>query len=164
MLPVTDNTSASSNAKPVTIRRASVGDLASVEELLARNKLPPEGVREAFDDFVVAECDGSVVGAVGLEVFGNAALLRSAVVGTNQRGTGLGTRLVENIISHARDRLVQSVYLLTTTAEDYFPRFGFTKITRGDVPAAVKESVEFRGVCPDSAVVMVYMLEPAHRT
>lgn len=161
---MTNDKSASINAAPITIRRASGSDLSSVEELLLRNRLPAEGMREAFDDFIVAESGGSIVGAIGLERFGDAALLRSAVVAEHERGTGLGTRLVELILAHASDTSVRSVYLLTTTAEGYFPRFGFARINRGDVPLTVRESVEFRGACPESAVVMMRVLEPASRT
>ncbi len=46
------------------------------------------------------------------------------------------------------------VYLLTTTAEFYFHRFGFTRISRADVALPVRDSIEFRESCPDSAVVM----------
>ena len=46
------------------------------------------------------------------------------------------------------------LYLLTTTAEDFFPRFGFSRITRQEVPESVRASVEFRSACPASAVVM----------
>ena len=49
---------------------------------------------------------------------------------------------------------LSAVYLLTTTAERFFPRFGFEQITRADVPATVQESVEFKSACPASAIVM----------
>lgn len=161
---MTSDSSASINAMPITIRRANVSDLASVAELLVRNRLPADGVREAFDDFIVAERDRTIVGAIGLELFGDAALLRSAVVTEKIRGTGLGARLVESVIAHAHERMVRSVYLLTTTAENYFPRFGFARVTRADVPLAVRKSVEFSGACPESAVVMMRILEPTPRT
>lgn len=47
-----------------------------------------------------------------------------------------------------------AVYLLTTSAESYFPKFGFVRVTREHVPASVKESIEFRSACPASAIVM----------
>jgi amino-acid N-acetyltransferase len=46
------------------------------------------------------------------------------------------------------------MYLLTTTAERYFPKFGFERIERRDVPETVQASVEFTSACPASAVVM----------
>ncbi|HEY1951426.1 MAG TPA: arsenic resistance N-acetyltransferase ArsN2 [Gemmatimonadaceae bacterium] len=136
------------------LRNAEQSDLAAVENLLASNDLPLEGVRENFSRFVVAEEDGSIVGAIGLEVFDSAALLRSAVVSSAERGGGIGRQLVQRILELAERSGVDEVYLLTTTAEEYFPRFGFRRTSRGAVPEAVKTSAEFRGGCPDTAVVM----------
>ena len=82
------------------------------------------------------------------------ALLRSAVVSSDNRGTGVGGRLVKQLLERADEQGIEELYLLTTTAEDYFPRFGFTRTTRSAVPDAVKASAEFRGACPDTAVVM----------
>jgi amino-acid N-acetyltransferase len=87
-------------------------------------------------------------------VYGAAALLRSAVVADQARGRGVGAALLDRLLEHARARGVRQVYLLTTTAEDWFPRFGFTRIARQAVPAALHASAEFRGACPDSATVM----------
>jgi amino-acid N-acetyltransferase len=136
------------------IRNAEQPDLPAVESLLTSNDLPLDGVRENFSSFVVAEDEERIVGAVGLELFDSAALLRSAVVFPDRRGTGVGRRLVEQILERAERAGVEEIYLLTTTAEDYFPRFGFRRTTRAAVPDAVKSSAEFRGACPDTAIVM----------
>jgi amino-acid N-acetyltransferase len=111
-------------------------------------------VPPALTDFFVADDRGRIVGAIGLEAYGAEGLLRSAAVDPAARGAGLGAALVERVLVHARERGVRSVYLLTTTAERYFPRFGFERITRETVTGAVKDSVEFREACPASAVVM----------
>jgi amino-acid N-acetyltransferase len=81
-------------------------------------------------------------------------LLRSAVVSPEHRGTGNGRRLVELLLERAEEDGIEQLYLLTTTAEDYFPRFGFALTTRSTVPEAVKASAEFQGACPDTAIVM----------
>ena len=44
--------------------------------------------------------------------------------------------------------------LLTSTADAWFPRFGFERISRDAAPASLHASEEFRGACPASAVVM----------
>jgi amino-acid N-acetyltransferase len=136
------------------IRIATSRDLDAVESLLSSSKLPIEGVKENFSSFVVAEDEGEIAGAIGLEKFGSVALLRSAVVSPEHRGSGVGRRLVEKILERAEAEGVEEVFLLTTTAESYFPRFGFQRTTRSVVPAAVKASAEFQGACPDSAAVM----------
>jgi len=136
------------------IRKATNRDLDAVEGLLSANDLPLDGVKENLAGFIVAEEGGRVIGAVGLERFGSVALLRSAVVSEGRRGGGVGRRLVEHILDYAESDGIEEVFLLTTTAEDYFPRFGFTRTTRSAVPPAVKASAEFQGACPDTALVM----------
>ena len=136
------------------IRRAKNSDLSAVESLLTASDLPTDGVRDNFAAFVVADDNGAIAGAIGLEKYGSVALLRSAVVAPDHRGTGVGRRLVEQLLERAEEAGVDELYLLTTTAEKYFPRFGFTRTTRATVPEAVKASAEFRGACPDTAVVM----------
>jgi len=146
------------------IRRARSSDLSAVESLLTASDLPTDGVRDNFSGFVVADDDGAIAGAIGLEKYGSAALLRSAVVARDHRGTGVGRKLVEQLLERAEEAGVDELYLLTTTAEKYFPRFGFTRTTRATVPEAVKASAEFRGACPDTAVVMTRPLGEKART
>ena len=136
------------------IRKATNRDLDAVEGLLSANDLPLDGVKENLSGFIVAEEGGRVIGTVGLERFGSVALLRSAVVSEGRRGGGVGRRLVEHILDYAESDGIEELFLLTTTAENYFPRFGFTRTTRSAVPPAVKASAEFQGACPDTALVM----------
>jgi amino-acid N-acetyltransferase len=81
-------------------------------------------------------------------------LLRSVAVVPTWRSKGLGRELVTRIIADAERRGIQALYLLTTTAERYFPTFGFEPITREEVPADVQTTGEFQGACPASATVM----------
>jgi amino-acid N-acetyltransferase len=145
------------------IRGARHSDLTAVESLLAESDLPTDGVRDNFSSFVVADDHGAIAGAIGLEKYGSAALLRSAVVSPGHRGSGVGRRLVEQLLERAEEAGVDELYLLTTTAEKYFPRFGFTPTTRAQVPEAVKSSAEFRGACPETAVVMTRRIGEAIR-
>lgn len=143
------------------VRSATKADHGAVRALLEAATLPVAGVPSTLTDFYVAEDQGRVVGAVGLELYGLDALLRSVVIDPAVRGSGVGRALVERALDHARDRGIRAVYLLTTTAERYFPRFGFDRITREDIPHAVQSSVEFREACPASAVVMRKVVTPS---
>ena len=113
-----------------------------------------DGVREALTDFVVAQAGEDVVGVAGLEVCCDNALLRSVAVLPEWRSHGLGRALVTRIITDADARGIRALYLLTTTAERYFPSFGFRQVARDDVPADIRETAEFKGACPASAAVM----------
>lgn len=138
----------------VTLRTAQATDLPAVLGLLDHAQLPRAGVAEALPHFVVAENRGQLVGVAGLEVYGESALLRSVAVEESWRGTGVGRTLIERALSLTRERGIRDVFLLTTTAEHYFPRFGFACVNRDSVSEAVQASAEFKGACPASAVVM----------
>src|SRR5215210_4608794 len=105
------------------IRNARDGDLSAVEALLVASALPTDGVKENLTDFIVAEEKNRITGVIGLERFGSFALLRSAAVAPDQRGAGIGSRLVNAIVDRAVNQGVKELYLLTTTAENYFPKF-----------------------------------------
>jgi amino-acid N-acetyltransferase len=143
------------------IRNAIDADLGAVERLLLASNLPVEGVAENFSNFLVAETDDGIAGAVGLEKHDSFALLRSAAVAPEHRGSGIGRRLIEELLTRAGRMGITDVYLLTTTAEDYFPRFGFKRSTRTAVPELLKSSAEFQGACPETATVMARSLATA---
>lgn len=136
------------------IRPARSTDLPGVERLLRNASLPTEGVADALPSFVVAEADGALVGVAGLEVRSENALLRSVAVDPRWRSHGVGRALVTRIISEAEARNVHGLYLLTTTAERYFPSFGFAPVQRDDVPSEIRATSEFTSVCPSTATVM----------
>jgi amino-acid N-acetyltransferase len=141
-----------------TLRRAEHTDKAAVEALLTASGLPLDGVHDALPCFVVAEDDGDIVGVAGIEAcgaVGEHALLRSVAVAAAWRKRGLGRALVIRTIAEAEARGAKALYLLTTTAEGYFPNFGFRETTRDSVPDDVRATAEFQGACPESATVMV---------
>jgi amino-acid N-acetyltransferase len=140
------------------LRRATMADEPRVEALLTAADLPLDGVHEALDCFVVAEEGNDLVGVAGIEECGKSganALLRSVAVKDSWRGRGLGRALVTSAIAVAEQRGARALYLLTTTADTYFPSFGFRATTRDAVPDDVKATKEFAGACPASATVMV---------
>ena len=152
--------SRTTEAREASLRAATDRDLQAIERLLVSSGLPTAGVAEALDGFIVAVSDDKrIVGVAGLECCtGEYALLRSAAVDPEWRGTGLGRRLVTHVIADAESRGIKALYLLTTTAERYFPSFGFVRTQRDVVPDAIKQSVEFRDACPASATVMALEL------
>jgi amino-acid N-acetyltransferase len=138
----------------IRIDRAAPEDFGAVAALLQRCHLPQDGLEPHLPWFMVARQGGRIVGSAGLEIYGDGALLRSVAVDPDVQGHGLGQSLTEATLGLARAAGAPAVYLLTTTAEGFFPRFGFTRIARGEVPAGVQASVEFTTACPASAVVM----------
>jgi amino-acid N-acetyltransferase len=141
-----------------TLRAGAPADLPAVRALLADGGLPDAGLDALFadhaGDFVLAEAGGALVGVAGLEVCRDDALLRSVAVRPEWRAHGVGRELVKALVGVAEARGLRALYLLTTTAERYFPRFGFERVERGAVPPAIADTLEFRGACPASAVAM----------
>lgn len=139
----------------IAIRPASAADLETVKGLLRAAKLPLDGLDEQFGEgYAIAESDGIAIGAEGIEVYGDAGLLRSAVVDPAWRGHGVGDALTRDRLAWAARRGLREVWLLTTTAADYFPRHGFERAARDAAPGLMQQSREFAEACPASAVVM----------
>lgn len=138
----------------ITIEAAQPGDADAIASLISANQLPLDGLREHLDTAVVARLNGAVVGVAALEVYADGVLLRSVAVASALQGQGLGHRLTDAVLQLARDLAAPHAYLLTTTAEKFFPKFGFERIARTDVPASVQTSIEFRSACPATAIVM----------
>lgn len=142
------------NPAPVSFRPATVADVGAVCRLLMELKLPTAGVQEWWGGFTVAESEERLVGVAGVETYADGALLRSVAVQPSMRGGGLARTLVGKALDTARDAGAKDVYLLTTTAERYFPRLGFVAVPRDTIPKSVQASIEFRGACPDTATAM----------
>jgi N-acetylglutamate synthase-like GNAT family acetyltransferase len=143
----------------ITLRWASARDLDDVEDLLTKTKLPRDGVDVLIDSFIVAEDDGRVMGVAGVERHGKYGLLRSVAVDPAAQGRGVGRALVERVIAESKEKGIAELYLLTTTAEKYFPVFGFTKINREATPVEIQETDQFTDLCPSTATVMRRVLK-----
>jgi amino-acid N-acetyltransferase len=130
-------------------------DLPIVRALLQEAGLPNQDITtEHLSDFLVAAGGQSVLGVVGLERYGENALLRSLVVRPESRFTGLGKQLADTIEEHARRTGVETLYLLTTTAADFFARRGYEVIERRAAPPELQKTTEFSSLCPSQAVCM----------
>jgi amino-acid N-acetyltransferase len=138
----------------VDLAPARPEDWPAVRALLTQSKLPLDGLDMRLEHFVVARDGHDIVGVAGLEHYGASALLRSVAVDDRWRGTGIGRLLVDRVLNEARALEVDDVYLLTTTAQEYFPKFGFACVARDSLPPALGGSAEMRGACPETAVAM----------
>jgi len=149
------------NAVPWTLRTATENDLTTVADMLREAELPSEGLADfSANSYVVAEQDGVIVGAGGLEVYGKYGLLRSVVVRPGLQGKGLGGNIVGERLRWSAVLGLRAVYLLTTTAPDFFEGAGFNVMSRDELPIEVQGSKEFSEVCPVTATAMVLRLDP----
>lgn len=133
---------------------AGAADRKAIEQLLTESGLPLDGLELALPIAVVARVAGDIVGCAAVEPYGSTGLLRSVAVSPAARGTGLGTRLVVAAERLAADRGIAELYLLTETAETWFPRLGYALADRSSVPTPLTVSPEFTTACPHSAIVL----------
>ncbi len=148
----------------IAIGPAHEHERAAASRLLAEAGLPLDGLERTW--LLVARDEpaevatgrpageGPVVGAVGLETYPPAGVLRSLVVAPAYRGTGTATALVARLLEAADARGVSDLWLLTTTAAPFFARLGFVPADRASAPPGVRDSVEFRAACPASAACL----------
>jgi amino-acid N-acetyltransferase len=142
----------------LNVRAATLEDLQNVLNLLEAAKLPTVGVKDHIQNFILEIEHNRLLGCAGLEIHGQTGLLRSVAINPSRRSNGVGSRLVKSILEHSKTQQLSSIFLLTETAENYFPRFGFKQVSRAKIPASLSGSQELRGACPDSAVVMMLEL------
>ena len=135
---------------------ARPSDEAGIKALLAVCELPHEDLTTAhLEHFWVLRDGPRLAGVVGLEILGEIGLMRSLAVPEPYRGRGIGTRLTEKAENYARSQGITGLYVLTTTALDYFTKHGYVRTDRDAAPGALQDTAEFKSLCPDSAVCMV---------
>jgi amino-acid N-acetyltransferase len=144
----------------VNITPLGADELPEVTALLGANGLPTADLSAAIRFLGARDGDG-LEGVVGVERHGELGLLRSLAVRQDRREGGLGSALVLEVERIAAAEGVGALYLLTTTAEPFFSRRGYSRVGRDAVPAGIRESSEFALVCPSSAAVMQKSLSPA---
>ena len=128
------------------------------QQLLASAGLPTDDLGEV-DCAWKARHGAELIAAAGVQCQGEHRLLRSMVVAPDRRGAGWGGRLLDSLESALRHDDVQAVWLLTTSAADFFSRHGYVARPRQEAPAAIASTQQFRGLCPTSAVLMVKRLD-----
>ncbi len=132
--------------KDVSQRNAAI-------ELLKQNNLPVSDLDENKDLYALVE-DQNIIATGGLEFFGDCALLRSVSVKKEEQGRGWGKIINGELEIVAKNKGVNCLYLLTTTAKDFFYKEGYIVVNRDEVPEPIKNSSEFSSVCPSTAIVM----------
>src|SRR5687767_9107931 len=124
--------------------------LEKLQKFLQSNKLPHQDIENIttkgrvflgyYDD------TGELIGSGGLEMYGDSALLRSVAIKEHVRGQELGKKIVDDLVTQARNSKINNIFLLTETAKDFFTKKGFTIVSRDEVPSQVKASSEFTHV------------------
>lgn len=143
----------------MNIHSATRADLPAVRALLATERLPASDLDErALERFLIWRDDSGVNGIVGLELYGDVALLRSLVVAQHARGNGAGAALTQAAENLAAELGAKQIYLLTTSAERFFSARGYGNIDRREAPPSIQGTTQFSALCPSTAVLMMKSL------
>jgi N-acetylglutamate synthase-like GNAT family acetyltransferase len=143
----------------LTAHPLRVGERAALKAALTKAELPTVDVEEPGRLFWRFENQDEVpVGFGGLEVHGEDALMRSLVTLPPVRNRGVGTAMVAALEFEARLHGCRSIWLITTTAGDFYQRRGYARCERVVVPSAIGETTEFSTLCPDDANVLMKRL------
>ena len=131
------------------------GDDPALIAALKMADLPTDDLTEAGRRFFVyRSLAGTVLGFGGFERYGADALLRSIVVLPDGRGKGTGRNLTALLMVRALREGAGTVWLLTTTAAEFFDHLKFTRRARDEAPAAILATRQAKSLCPVSAVLM----------
>ncbi len=145
---------ATTGVMTTSIGPASGGDLDAITRLLVASLLPSRDVSGVRQRFIVASENGRLLGCAGLQVAGQDGLVRSMAVHWTRRNAGLGSRLHRRLLFEAVLAGVRTLYVVTTTAEDFFAGHGFRKVPASAVPPALQASEEFTAFVPGGSTVM----------
>lgn len=141
--------------KNIRYERPQIEDLEQIVFLLKENDLPVDDIHSnSCIQFVVAKFDDFIIGSVALERFNSIGLLRSLWVKEEFRKDGVGLSLINRVFDFARNEKLSEIYLLTTSANKYFAKFGFNELNRKNAPIQIQETSQFRDLCPASAILM----------
>ncbi|QNF31257.1 GNAT family N-acetyltransferase (plasmid) [Adhaeribacter swui] len=137
-----------------TIQIAKASHRAAIIDFLESLHLPTVDLPLSLDNFIIVPDKETILGSCGLELYGSIALLRSLGVATHLQGQGLGNLLYRASLDLAQEKGVAEIYLITSTAADFFLKQGFRKVERAQVPTAIQQTAQFTSVCPSSATIM----------
>lgn len=136
------------------VLKALPRDIANIIDLLKKNNLPTEDISPGQQKFWIVKDADKLIGVIGLEIYGEFGLLRSMASDYAHRNKGIAGLLLSELFGYAKKEKLKKIFLLTETAEKYFEKKGFQKVSRDEVPEPLKASKEFSHLCPSSATVM----------
>ncbi len=120
----------------IKIRKAAHSDIKDIKTLLSFYYLDTEKVEKNLPEFIVATLDNKVVGCACLDIE-EVVELRSIAVLPSYRNKGIGSRLVDEILSRASE--TTNVVYLRTTSPAFFEKKGFQKLKNDEKKVIWKE-------------------------
>jgi N-acetylglutamate synthase-like GNAT family acetyltransferase len=130
-------------------------DRTAILPLLERCQLPTADIETSKSSvFFGYYQDSILIAVVGLELYPPVGLLRSLAVAPEHRHRGIGRTLVGCGEDYGQSRNLQSLYLLTTTAAEFFTKLGYASVDRAKAPASIQATAQFSQLCPAASTLM----------
>ncbi len=123
----------------VKIRKATPSDLKDIKKILSFYYLDTESVEKNLPEFIVAVRNGTIVGCACLDI-SDVVELRSIAVLPNYRNKGIGSKLVDFVLTRAAE-LTGTIYLRTTSPV-FFEKKGFRRLKDDEKKAIWKDCAE----------------------
>lgn len=127
---------------------------SELEGLVDLCQLPSDDLYNPALQFFGIKRAGKLIAVIGLESYESVALLRSLAVLPDYRGLGLARSLVSFMEAQAAQQGVQELYLLTTTASNFFRALAYQLTERSKAPDCIQQTAQLIGLCPASALLL----------
>ncbi len=129
-----------------------IKDLKEVKDLLMESGLPVDDIWQAPIHFFGIRNSNKLIATAALEVYHPYAIIRSVAVTPTQQGNGIGNILIRFLEKKASELEIEELFLLTTTADQFFRNKGYSDTPRIACPKKILQSKEYKNLCPDSAI------------
>ena len=132
------------STKLAVLRKACLGDVPALFRLIhqysAEEVMLPRALPELYEniwEFTVAEKDGQVAACGGLRLYNEEiAEIRSLCVDPQQKTSGLGRAVANQLMLEAKELGLKRVFALTVVS-GFFSKMGFYPVERGELPQKV---------------------------
>lgn len=119
--------------------------------------MPEEELREQIKDGVEFSCyvdDGHIVGVMGIQDKTDVNLIRHAYVRTTRRKKGIGTRLLQKLVSESDKPILIGTWKAATWAIHFYEKHGFATVSEGDKDILLRKYWKIPGRQIETSVVL----------
>lgn len=138
----------------VRYRLATPPDRGAIAALLETEGLPTADLEAGGVVMMVAESEQRCIGCIGIQPLSRRGIIRSLAVTPERRGAGIGRALVSRAEALASCGGLDNLYLLTEGARDFWVNAGYTIVPRAEAPPEIRDSAQFRSLCPATAACL----------
>ena len=135
------------------LRQANIEDVGGILKLIkpleeqgVLVKRSREHLEQEIEQFTLIERDGMTIACAALYPYTEDKMAELACVATHNdyRGGDRGERLLDAVKRQAREKGLQSIFVLTTVTAHWFQEQGFVEVSLDELPAKKKQLYNFQ--------------------